>query len=50
VYTNVTVNASISGIALNQRSLQQASEDIQASSAYEQEKASLFFQLRVRCQ
>jgi len=43
MYTNVNVNVSISGIALNQRSMQQASEDIRASSAYEQEKASLFF-------
>jgi len=43
VYTNVNVNVSISGIALNQRSVQQASGDIRASSAYEQEKASLFF-------
>jgi len=43
VYTNINVNVSISGVALNQRSVQQASEDIQASSAYEQEKASLFF-------
>jgi len=43
VYTNVNVNVSISGIALNQRSVQQASVDIRASSAYEQEKASLLF-------
>ena len=43
MYTNVNVNVSISGIALNQRSVQQASEDIQASSTYEQEKVSLFF-------
>ena len=43
VYTNVNVNVSISGIALNQRSVQQASVDIRASSTYEQEKASLFF-------
>jgi len=43
VYTNVNVNVSISGIALNQRSVQQASKDIPVSSAYEQEKASLFF-------
>ena len=43
VYTNVNVNVSIGGIVLNQRSVQQASVDIRASSAYEQEKASLFF-------
>jgi len=43
VYTNVNINVSISRIALNQQSVQQASEDIQASSAYEQEKALLFF-------
>ena len=41
VYTNVNVNVSISGIALNQRSVQQASKDIRASSANVQEKASL---------
>jgi len=43
VYTNVNMNVHISGIALNQRSVQQASGDIRASSAYEQEKALLFF-------
>ena len=43
MYTNMNVNVSIGGIALNQRSVQQASVDIRASSAYEQEKASLFF-------
>jgi len=43
VYTNVNVNVSISGIALNQWSVQQARVDIRASSAYEEEKASLFF-------
>jgi len=43
VYTNVNTNVSISGIALNQRSVQQASVDIRVSSAYVQEKASLFF-------
>jgi len=42
VYTNVNTNVSISGIALNQRSVQQASVDTQASSAYVQEKASFF--------
>ena len=42
MYTNVNVNISISGIALNQRSVQQASVDIQASSTNMQEKASLF--------
>jgi len=50
VYTNVNVNVSIGGIVLNQRSVQQASVDIRASSAYEQEEASLFFYLRARCQ
>jgi len=34
MYTNVNTNVSISGIALNQRSVQQASVDIRASSAY----------------
>jgi len=43
VYTNVNVNVSIREIALNQRSVQQASVDIRASSAYKQEKASLLF-------
>ena len=43
MYTNVNVNVSISGIALNQRSVQQASEDIRARSANVQEKASLSF-------
>jgi len=43
VYTNVNMNVSIGRIALNQQSVQQASVDIRASSAYEQEKASLFF-------
>jgi len=43
VYTNGNIKVSISGIALNQRSVRQASVDIRASSAYEQEKASLFF-------
>ena len=43
VYTNVNVNISISGITLNQWSVQQASRNIRASSTYVQEKASLFF-------
>jgi len=43
MYTNVNPNVSISGIVLNQRSVQQVSIDIRASSAYVQEKASLFF-------
>ena len=43
VYTSVNTNVSISRIALNQWSVQQASVDIRASSAYMQEKASLFF-------
>ena len=50
VYSSLNTNVSISGIALNQRSVQQASVNIRVSSACMQKKASLFFELKARCQ